>query len=71
MSAPLRVGDIGYLRVRYMGTGLAVNPANTEKPAAIEIVNRAGFSSDGVVRYINEADLITPADALRAVRGVK
>lgn len=68
MSTQLQKGDFAYLRVRV--TGHCLSPSGKDERAAVEVVNRIGKSNGEV--YAVECDgLITPADAMRAVRGVK
>lgn len=69
MSSRFHKGDFAYLRVRYVGG--ALSPAGEkEEKAAVEVVNRVGVS-DGAWHYVDESALVTPAEAMRAVRGVK
>lgn len=68
MSTDLKPGDFAYLRVRV--TGHCLSPSGKDERAAVEVVNRIG-TSNGAVYAVDRAGLITPADAMRAVRGVK
>jgi hypothetical protein len=68
VTTPLKPGDFAYLRVRV--TGHCLSPSGKDERAAVEVVNRIG-KSNGEVYAVEHAGLITPADAMRAVRGVK
>ena len=66
----IQPGEVCYLRVRYVGPGVATNPANKQPQAAVQVVNRAGFAvNNGATHYVNESDLVTQAEAMRAIRG--
>lgn len=72
MIPHIRPNDVCYLRVRYVGPGAQVNPEHKQPSAAVQVVNRAGFAqNNGATYYVNQSDLITPAEAMRAVRGAK
>lgn len=68
MTDQLKPGDFAYLRVRV--TGHCLSPIAKDERAVVEVVNRIGMSN-GAVYAVDRAGLITPADAMRAVRGVK
>lgn len=67
-----RVGDVAYLRVRVAAAARAPGEHGEivgGPAAAVEVIGRDGRATSETRHYVNEADLVSPIEAMRAVRG--